>query len=418
MKYNFFMQNKKSKNILIVSVFVLVCLSIFGIYRLCVRNVSTAKPINKTTVEVASVVRADLIKTIPLTGQTVPQAQVDIAAKYQGKINAVNVELGQTVTPGQILAIEDTKDADIAIDQNKAAYQQAVADATTTVSTVNANYDKAKADYDKALASYLRNKQVFDVGGISREDFETSQQTLADAKSSLDALENQMDGGVTASILSAQATAKKALVTIVASQKERDDLVLTAPRAGVIGYRQAEVGDIVSQGQKLLSIYDNSKLYVDCSVSEQDLASFYVGMNINVGIESVGKTIAGQIIYISPSVDATALTYSLRVLIDNQDGALKSGMFTRSIVNTVLRPNALVIPKEALLNKNGSQYVFVVDDKNEVHQRTIQIGVRGDAMIEVLSGLDEQEKVVTNNLARLTEGLKILPAADEAGDSN
>jgi multidrug efflux pump subunit AcrA (membrane-fusion protein) len=418
MKYNFFVQNKKSKNILIVSVFVLVCLGIFGIYRLSVHNAVVSKKNVQTTVTVASVTRTDLIKTISLVGQTVPQAQVDIAAKYLGKINAVNVELGQAVTPGQILVVQDTGDADISIDQNKEAYQQASADAMTTVSTVNANYDKVKADYDKALASYRRNQQVFDVGGISLEDFETSQQTLADAKSNLDALENQMNGGVTASILSAQATAKKALVTIAASQKERDDLVLTAPRSGVIGYRQVEVGDIVSKGQKLLSIYDNRKLYVDCQVSEQDLAAFFLGMNVDVGIESIGQSATGQVIYISPGVDATNLTYTVRVLIDNEAGTLRSGMFTRSILNTVLRPNTLVISKDALLEKNGEQYVFVVDDKNVVHQRTVKMGMRGDATVEILSGIDEGEQVATNNLSRLREGMTILPAGDEAGDSN
>jgi len=288
----------------------------------------------------------------------------------------------------------------------------------TTASTVNANYDKVQADYDKALASYRRNKQVFDVGGISLEEFETSQQALADAKANLDVIANQMNQGVPASILSAQANAQKAQTIIAAAQKQRDDLVLRAPRAGVIGYRQVEAGDIVSQGQKLLSIYDNRTLYVDCQVSEQDLAAFFIGMNVNVGIESIGQSVSGQVIYISPSVDTTNLTYTVRVLIDNEAGTLKSGMFTRSILNTVLRPNTLVISKDALLEKNGEQYVFVVDDKNAVKQRTVKIGARGDATVEILSGLDEGEKVATNNLSRLREGMTILPASDEAGDSN
>lgn len=418
MKYNFFVQNKKSKNILIVSAFILVCLSIFVVYHLSVHNVVVSKKNVQTTVTVVSVVRTDLIKTISLVGQTLPQAQVDIAAKYQGKVNAVHVELGQEVMPGQILIVQDTGDADISIGQNQASYQQASADAMTTASTVNANYDKVQTNYDKALASYRRNKQVFDVGGISLEDFEISQQALADAKANLDVIANQMNQGVPASILSAQANAQKAQTTIAAAQKQRDDLVLRAPRAGVIGYRQVEAGDIVSQGQKLLSIYDNRNIYVDCQVSEQDLAAFFIGMNVNVGVESIGQSIAGQVIYISPSVDTTNLTYTVRVLIDNETGLLKSGMFTRSVLNTVLRPNTLVISKDALLEKNGEQYVFVVDDKNVVHRRTVKIGARGDATVEIISGLNEQEKVATNNLSRLREDMTILSASDEAGDSN
>lgn len=410
MNHQFWQNRNKRKLLYCISIVLLFCLGVFTFYQLKQKSaaISTTKKV-QTTVDVATIKRTDLVKRISLTGQTVPEAQVDIAAKYQGRVVTVNVSLGQTVTDGQALIIQDTGDADISIMQNQSAYQQAAADAVTTEATVNANYDRAKADYQKAAASYQRNKRLFDIGGVSREGLDLSEQQLADAKASLDMLTNQMSSGVAATIQASQAGAAKAQHSISAVQKQRDDLILRAPRSGVIGYRQVEAGDIVSAGQKLLSIYDNSTIYVDCQISEQDLGAVSTGMNVNVQLESLGKTVPGKIIYISPANDATNLTFSLRIALLNAEPTIRSGMFARTIIEAPLRQNAVVVSKDAILEKNGSAYVFVVNDKHIIEQRTIQVGARGDKSVEILSGLNEGEQIALNNLARLRSGMTIIP---------
>lgn len=362
-----------------------------------------------TTVDVAPIQRTNLIKRISLTGQTVPAAQVDIAAKYQGKVVAVNAALGQNVTPGEALIVQDTGDADISVSQNQAAYQQASADAITTEATFNANLDKARADYDRNLGSYQRNQSLYQAGAISKDALDSSYQQLADARAAVDTLQNQMSSGVAAAIQSSQANALKAQQSVNAAAKQRSDLVLTAPRSGMIGYRQVEVGDMVSVGQKLMSIYDNSQIFVDCQVSEQDLPALSLGMPVNVGVESLGQTIPGQIIYISPASDPTNLTFSLRILLQSPDQAVRSGMFTRTIINSILRPSVLVVPKDTVLEKNGESYVFVMNANHVLERRTVQVGARGDQNVEILSGLQEGEQIALNNLARLRDGLTINP---------
>ncbi|MCE5284486.1 MAG: efflux RND transporter periplasmic adaptor subunit [Pelosinus sp.] len=369
----------------------------------------TSKSKMQATVDVTAVQRTDLLKRISLSGQTVPEAQVDVAPKYQGRVAAVNVTLGQQVSAGDVLVIQDTGDGDISIAQNRAAYQQASADAISTESTVNANYDKARADYQRALDSYQRSKTLYDVGGISKDSLDASQQQVADAKAALDTLTNQMNSGVAASIQSSRAAALKAQQSINAAEKQRDDLILRAPRSGVIGYRQVEVGNIAPAGQKILSIFDNSNIYVDCQVSEQDLGAFSVGMDVNVGLESLGKTVPGKVVYISPASDAQSMTFSLRIALVNPDPAVKSGMFARSVVNVPLRKNALVIPKDAVQEKNSVYYVYVVDAHNTIVQRTVEVGARGDDKVEILSGLNEGETVALTNLSRLRPGMTIVP---------
>jgi len=386
------------------------------------RKQSAANPAaNKlqTTVDVMTVARTGLLKRISLTGQTVPESQVDIAAKYQGKIVAVYAQLGQQVNSGQVLVVQDTGDADIAIKQSQAAYKQSSADAVTTESTFMANYDKANADYQKARGDYDRNKALYRIGGVSREALDASQQSLADAKAGFDALANQMNSdAVSASIESAQAVAQKAQYTINANEKQRDDLILRAPRSGIIGYRQVEVGALVQAGTKLLSIVDNSNIYVDCQVSEQDLSALKIGMDVDVQIESLGRSFAGKIIYISPSVDPSTLAFSLRIGLNNSDETVRSGMFTKTVINSVLRPDAIAVPKDAVLDKNGKSYVYIINLQNAAEERIVQVGARSDQNVEILGGLKEGEQIAVSNLARLRNGLGVIPRAIAADRSD
>lgn len=371
----------------------------------------------QTTVDAAVVQRADLVKKISLTGQTVPEAQVDIAAKYQGKVVAVNAVLGQQVTPGEVLVVQDTGDAELTIGQNQAAYNQAMADAIASEATVNANYDKAKADYRKALATYQRNKTVYDVGGISLDELELSEQQLADAKASLDSLTNQMSSGVPAAVQSSRAAAQKMQLTVSAAQKQKNDLIITAPRAGVVGYRQVEAGDMVAAGQKLISIFDNSHIYVDCQVPEQDLGALKLGLALGVQIESLGKTFPGKIIYISPAADSQNLVFMARIEIDNPGNDVRSGMFSRVAINAPLRQGVLIVPKEAVQEKDGQSFVFVIGQGNVIEKRTVEIGARSDQNIEILSGLNEGEQIAATNLARLRPNMIVaVRTPDARGD--
>ena len=169
-----------------------------------------------------------------------------------------------------------------------------------------------------------------------------------------------------------------------------------------------------------MSIYDNSSIYVDCQVSEQDLGALNTGMDINVQIESLGKIIPGKIIYISPAIDAQNLTFSLRITLINPDPAVRSGMFARTVINVPLRQNTLVIPKSAVLDKNGSSSVFVINANNVLEQRIVQVGARGDQDVEIINGLNEGENIALNNLARLRAEMVVNPnfiTSDNRGDN-
>lgn len=352
-----------------------------------------------------------MLKKIELSGQTVSESQVDIAAKYTGKIMQVNVRLGDYVNAGQVLIVQDTNDVDISIQQNGAGLRQADADALESNASFEANYQKAKADYQHYVTNYQRYQALFAQGAISREALDKAEQQLFSAKAAVDTWAKQLMSGSAATVESKRAVSDKARFAIAALENQRNDLVLRAPRSGVIGYRQAEVGAIASAGQKLLSIVDNSKIYIDCAVSEQDIGQIALGMATDILVDSLGKSYNGKIIYISPAMAASTHNFTVRIELLESDESIKAGMFARTDIEVLLRPKTLFVPKEAILSLNGKERVFVIDSENKVSERIVKLGLRNDSGVEIIEGISEGDRVAVTNLARLKSGIAVTAKA-------
>lgn len=362
----------------------------------------------KPTVDVITIVPRDMVRTILLTGQTVPVSQVDIAAKYTGKITQVSVELGQEVFKGQDLIVQDDSDITILLAQNKASLRQAQADAVDSNASFEASYQKAQADYQHSVTNFQRYKTLYEQGAISKESLDNAEQQMNAARAPLDTWSKQISSGNPATVLAKRAASEKAQSVVDALENQKNDLVLRAPRAGIIGFRQAEVGNIAQAGQKLLSIIDNSNIFVDCSVSEQDVGQIPLGSPVNVTVDSLGKSYSGKIIYSSPSMDAKTQTFTMRIALDSLDASIKSGMFARTTITMLLRPQTLFIPKEAIVSSNGVEKIFIVDENGQVTERVATLGLRNDKEVEILSGVSSGEQVAITNLARLKTGTIII----------
>ena len=362
-------------------------------------------------VMVAVLQKQDLLKKIQLTGKTVPEAQVDIAAKYSGKITQVNVVLGQAVAAGQVLVVQDTSDLEAVLLQNSASLRGADADALQSDASFQASYQKAQADYHRTLTNFERYKSLFEMGAVSKEALDNVGQQMTAAKAELDTWSKQLVAGSAASVLSKRAAMDKAQASIEELQQKRSDMVMRSPRAGIIGYRQAEVGNLAQAGQKLLSVIDNSKLYVDCTVSEKDIGQVALGMTAQVSIDALGKSYSGKVIYISPSMDSATQAFTIRLALESVDERLKAGMFARTDMTVVLRKDALYVPKEAVVSLNGKDRVFIIDDKSQAQERLVKLGFRTDSSIEIIDGLREGEKVAASNLARLKTGTFVTEVA-------
>lgn len=359
-------------------------------------------------VEVYKVERADMMRHIALSGQTVADAHITLAPKYSGRITAVQAKLGDHVKAGDVLMVQDTGDLDWSIRQNQAAAQAAAADAVEAEATYNANYIKTQNAYEIERMKYERNAYLFSIGAISQETLDSVKEEYMTSKAAYEALDNQSDGSsMPASVASKQYIADKNSYAAKGLEKQREDMYLIAPRDGVIGYRAAEVGALAAAGTKVFELVDNSHVYVDCSLSENDAAVLETGMDIDVTIDALGQSYTGKLVYVSPAMDDSAKTYTVRISLDEDKSAIKAGLFARSQIDILQRPQTLFVPKEAVINKNGRVTVFVVRPDQTVEERDVRIGLLNDTQEEIISGLADGDVVALSNQDRLKDGMTV-----------
>lgn len=368
-------------------------------------------------VAVYKVERADMMRHVLLSGQIVADANIALAPKYTGKIMAVNAQLGDAVKAGDVLLVQDTGDLDISIRQNIAVTKAAAADAVEAEATYNANYLKAQDDYEVQRQKYERNQYLYSIGAISQDTLDAIKQTYMASKAAFEILENQAgESDVPASVESKRLAIDKAAYGTDALRKQREDMILRAPRDGIIGYRAAEVGAIATAGTKVFSLVDTSHVYVDCTISENDAAVLLPGIGVEVTIDALGQKFSGKLIYVSPAMDDSAKTYTARLELDPAQTQIKAGLFARTQVDVMQRPQTLFVPKEAVIKKNGLTSVYIVKDDLTVEKRDVKIGLLNDTTEEIIDGVQNGEVVALTNQDRLKDGMKIQ--VDDTGASS
>lgn len=361
----------------------------------------------KPAVKVETMARQDMRKRVVLSGETVPKATIDISPKYAGRIVSVPVDLGDKVSAGDLLIQQDTKDLTIAIDENRAGTREAQASAVQSVSEYDAGAMKAQSDYNNAKRSFERYQVLFEQGAVSQQERDDRHRAMIEAKAALESLQNQSIGGKPAVVASRVAAAEKAAQTVEGLEVQRSDMSIHSPIDGTIGYRNAEVGEWATVGQKLLTVVDNSHLYLDCLVAEQDIGVLEKGMNLYVSIDSLGQSTKGQIIYISPSFDEGSHSYRVRLELDPLGGMVRGGMFGRTTVEATERRDTFYVPKEAVVDDNGKKSVFLINSEGKAEKTPVTLGLSNDEDMEITSGINTGDVVAVTNVAKLRTGMEV-----------
>lgn len=376
----------------------------FGKNKIPNQPVDMGKPV----VTVAKITRQDMMRHISLAGQTVADANIPLAPKYTGRVTKVLVNLGDEVAAGQALVVQDMDDLDISIAENSAAANAAWADAQEAAATYDANYLKAQNAYKLELAKYERNKYLFSIGAISKDTLDSVEQEFIASRASLEILANQSINGGAASVKSKEYSAEKQDKATAALKKQREDMVIRAPRAGIIGFRNVEEGSIINAGTKVLSLVDNKHINVDCTIAESDAAILTTGMKVKVTIDALGNDYDGTLIYVSPAMDDSSKTYQVRIELDANNDAIKAGLFAHTAIDILQRQDTLFVPKAAVLSKNGRQTIFVLHDDGTVEEREVKIGLINDDAEEIIEGLNDGETVILSNQDKLANGTAVV----------
>ncbi|HXF46023.1 MAG TPA: efflux RND transporter periplasmic adaptor subunit [Burkholderiaceae bacterium] len=179
---------------------------------------------------------------------------------------------------------------------------------------------------------------------------------------------------------------------------------VTAPFDGVVGIRNVSVGDYVKDGADLVNIEDIAQLKVDFRLPERYLPQLRVGQAVEVAADALpGSRYRGTIDAVNPRIDANGRSLEVRARLTNTDGRLRPGMFARVRVIVGERPAALLVPEEAIVPLGDDFFVYTVADGKAKRVR-VKLGVRREAMVELLEGVKAGDLVVTAGMRVQRDG--------------
>jgi membrane fusion protein (multidrug efflux system) len=239
-----------------------------------------------------------------------------------------------------------------------------------------------------------------------KADLETAKAQYDEVKSNLDrAKALRAAGAVTqARIDELEAQTRAALARMQSAEARRTDLTVAAPFAGRVGMRQVSPGALVSPGTQITTLDDLSIIKVDFAVPQNVLGELKPGLVVNASTNALkDRKFQGKITVIDTRVDP--VTRSVRVVanFDNKDEALKPGLFLNVELEIGQRPNAVLVPEEAIVSLGTTQYVFRVVD-GRAARTEVKLGSRKPGKVEIVEGVKPGEQVVVRGVQKVRDG--------------
>ena len=324
---------------------------------------------------VVSIAQARTMTMAPhtvLPGTVVSMRDAVIASETSGKILQV-VDIGTEVAADDNLAVIDSTDAEQQLEQRRAELKK-----LKSLHQYHSDYYKRIDEYDHKL-------------GLSAI-------AIAELKSNLDTAEADVARGVAA---------------LNAAQIALDRTKITAPFAGSVVSQSIQTGEYAQTGTAIVRLVDTLNLEVSAQVPASLVQPIKPGTLVEV--QGMGKTVLAPVRALVPVGDSINRTMELRVELKGENFMV--GAPVRVALPTAQPKEVVAIPRDALILRSNSQYVFVVDTENVAHRKDVELGYAQDEMIEVIGDIDIEAKVIIRGGERLRDGQSVSWETADSGDA-
>jgi membrane fusion protein, multidrug efflux system len=342
-------------------IIIIISISIVAliVFRLSInyKKINSNKDVNTdlayVSVNVFPVSKMTMSYSLQLTGYMDAYSEIDIASEAQGIITSLDAELGQEKSKGNIIATIDAKLKNFVV-------------------------RKAKNLKDKLEKDLERNKNLYNGGSLTEQELEEAQNTYDDA-----------------------------VIQLEQAEKQLADATIKSPISGIITRKHVEEGEYINVGSPIATIVDISRLKIKLNVSEANVYQLKIGDKAIIATDVYpGVTFEGTISFISPQGDDSH-NYPVEIVISNNSkNPLKSGTFANVLIKLPETGEALYIPRESLLGSITDAEVYVAENEKAI-LKNIVVGNGNDKFIKVISGLNEDEKIIVNGQINLSENKAI-----------
>lgn len=350
-------------------------------------------------------VRTPLTNTLNVAGEFVPFQEVELHAKVAGYIKHINVDIGDRVKAGQVLATLDIPELTAQVEGANAGVRQTQEEIIRAKSEVQ----RAEANYAAFHSAAKRLQQASQARpGLIAE------QELDDAQAKDRAAAAQVD-----SAKSALSAMQQQLGVSRADQQHYTSLAdysrITAPFNGVITWRYADTGSLIQAGTSnanalpVVKLAQVNVLRLRVPVPES-LAGFVRDEDsATIRVQATGQTFTGKVTRNTASLDTATRTMQVEIDVPNKDGKLTPGMYADVSLDVRRAGNALAVPVQAVDQSGSHPFVLVVGKDNRIEKRPVTLGISTPNQVGILSGLNAGERVVAANLGTFQPGELVIP---------
>jgi RND family efflux transporter MFP subunit len=359
---------------------------------------------------VAAAQRGEISHVLTLAGQFQPYQVVDIHPKVSGYMRKINVDIGDIVKQGQTLAVLEVPELKAQLQQTVYQVDQSKEEITRAQHEIN----RAVAQHQALHEEYVRLQQA----SQGRPGL-IAQQELDNARAADLSAEAQVD-----SAKAALAAAKQHLGVAQADNQRvqalHDYTTVAAPISGVVVWRYADTGALIqggtnsnSQDLPIVRLSQSALLRLRLPVPENDVQYVHDGDQVMVRVDALSRSMIGKVVRFTRDVNFETRTMETEVDVDNKDLSIAPGMYANAMLRLAHVENAVTIPVEALVIKGRDRVVYVLDETNHVHIRTVQVGMEGSKLAEIKNGLQPGERVILGGQEKYQDGEAVSPVATE-----
>ena len=337
------------------------------------------------SVTVAAVKTQEEPVTIEATGSFEAAEASDVAPDASGRVVATPVDVGQFVKAGSILVRLQGIDAGLRLDEAQAAVRRA-----------EANLKLAESQNTLAQTTAQRYASLLATGDVSST---VADQARTGAETSVQ------------NVNTARATLAQALAQLALAEKAVADVAVIAPFNGYISERRVSLGEYVQPSTAVVTLLKIDPLRLRLMIPGVQAGQVRVGQAVTASVDAYPEqTFSGKIAAINPAISAESRSFIAEARVPNPDALLKPGMFAVATVDQGRTVKMMLVPRRAVIEdlNTNSYRVFVIDKENKARLRVVQLAARevGDNT-RILSGLQENDRVATSNLAQLYEGAEV-----------
>lgn len=386
--------------------FVAVCLIIAFVVSGRVRA-SAPGPSEKAVprAAVAVVKRGEIGNTLSVAGEFIPYQEVELHAKVAGYIRKINVDIGDHVHTGEVLAVLEVPELAAQVQGADAGIRHSQDEIVRAQNEVS----RDEAAHAALHAAYKRLKQAAEArpGLVAEQELDDSQAKDMSAEAQVEAAK------------SALSAARQQLDVSKASQMQVSAIAdyshIIAPFDGVVTWRYSDTGALVQAGtsqgnaQPVVKIAQVSVLRLRIPVPESLAASVRIGEPADISVQATGEHFAGKVTRFTDALDRSTRSMQVEIDVPNQKLHIAPGMYADVVLRTQNHANALLIPTQALNQTENGSSVFVVDADHRVQARDIQTGIQSPNSVEVTAGLNEGDRVIIGNLSSYHTGQLVNP---------